>query len=226
MNAPSYAELCLNALPPEKQTAARQAFKDLLEGAPDDSMLSRLLIVLEATAAYGRTIPAEITVALQSGIAELDARLGKFTTVANDADESRLKQLREVLEKQLPAMAASFSLDTHTTAVASLRVAVERLERSVRRLRHVRIGAVSLLMLLAAGLGAGGIVAYFKSDYDIGQRLRRRHDYLLDHGIQMRLSAGDNRTAIVSLEGPGALRGTEWVRDQQGRIVGVQLVYP
>ena len=39
MSETSYVELCLRALPLEKQAAARQAFHDLVDGAPDDTML-------------------------------------------------------------------------------------------------------------------------------------------------------------------------------------------
>jgi hypothetical protein len=226
MPAPSYIELCLQALPAEKQAAARLAFKDLIEGAPDDSMLSRLLIVLEATAVYGKTIPAEITTAAEKILPAIDARLAKLAQAEGDEDERRLKQLRDLLEKHLPAMMPALPVERNGKAIESLRVAVERLERSVRRLRHVRIGAVAALMLLAVAAGAGGMFAYFRDDYNLGQRYRQYYERLSDHGITTKIGTTDGGGLILRIEGKGILKGTDWRRNEQGNVIGVELIYP
>ena len=226
MPGPSYIELCIQALPAEKQAAARLAFRDLIEGAPDDSMLSRLLIVLEATAAYGRTIPVEITTAVEKVLPALDARLAKIARADSDEDERRLKQLRELLEKQLPAMMPKVPVERTAHAIDALRVSVERLERSVRRLRHVRLGAVAALMLLAAVAGAGGIVAYFREDYNLGQRDRKYCEYLDDHNISTKIEAADGGGIIFRVEGKGVLKGTDWLHNEQGYTVGAKFLYP
>lgn len=226
MPASSYVELCLQALPVEKQAAARLAFRDLIEGAPDDSMLSRLLVVLEATAAYGKTIPADITTAAERVLPAIDARLEKLAQMSGDEDERRLKQLRDLLEKHLPAMLPALPVERNAKAIESLRVSVERLERSVRRLRHVRIGAVAALMLIAAAAGAGGMFACFRDDYILGQRYRHYYERLSDHGVTTRIATADGGGLILRIEGKGVLKGTDWRRDEQGNVIGVELIYP
>ena len=226
MNEPTYLELCVNALPPEKQAAARQAFHDLLEGAPDDSMLSRLLIVLEATAAYGRTIPTEMAAMIGQGLARLDERLKQLSRTASEDDERRLAQLRTLLEEQLPNMARALSVEKHTEAIESLRVVVERLVVCVHRMRHARLAVVAALMVLAAGVGVAATVAYFRADYDLGQRSRRHLERMLEHGVSTRLVNGPNGVLILSVDGPAVLHGTDWKRDPQGRVIGVEIFYP
>jgi hypothetical protein len=226
MPALSYIELCLQALPAEKQAAARLAFRDLIEGAPDDSMLSRLLIVLEATATYGKTIPAEITAAAEKVLPAIDARLAKLAQVSGDEDERRLKQVRDLLEKLLTAMMSAPPVGRNANAIEALRVAVERLERGVRRLRHVRIGAVAALMLLAAAGGVGGMVAYFRDDYNLGPRYRLYYERLCEHGVSAKIGATDGGGLVLRIEGKGILKGTDWRRDEQGNVIGVEIVYP
>lgn len=225
-DSPSYIELCIRALPHEKQAAARAAFKDILEGAPDDSMLSRLLIVLEATAAYGKTIPHEISALLTQARTEMDTRLAKIVRASGADDERRLKQLHDLLEKQLPAMAEKLSLEKHTEAIDGTRMAVERLERSVGRLRHVRLGSALAITVFACALGAGGTLAYFKKDYEDGQKAVRLRDWLERRGVTTCVPASDSETFVLRIEGPTVRTGTVWLRDSQGRTTGVQLVYP
>lgn len=226
MAAPSYVELCIQALPPEKQAAARTAFKDLLEGAPDDSMLSRLLIVLEATAAYGKTIPSEIATTIEKILPALDARLAKIAQVAGNEDVSGLKQVRELLEKKLATIIPAVPMERNARAVESLRLSVERLERGVRRLRHLRLGAVALLMLLSAGAGAGGVIAYFRKDYNLGQRNREYFEYLDDHGISTKIESADSGGLVFQVEGRQVLKGTDWLNDEHGHAIGVKFIYP
>jgi hypothetical protein len=173
-------------------------------------MLSRLLIVLEATATYGRTIPVEITTAVEKVLPALDARLAKIAQADSDEDERRLKQLRELLEKQLPAMMPKVPVERTAHAIEALRVSVERLERSVRRLRHVRLGAVVALMLLAAVAGAGGIVAYFREGYNLGQHDRKYYEYLDDHDISTKIEVVHGGGIISRVEGTDVLKGTDW----------------
>jgi hypothetical protein len=226
MPSSSYIELCLQALPAEKQAAARLAFKDLIEGAPDDSMLSRLLIVLEATAAYGKTIPAEITAATERVLPAIEARLAKLAQAAGDEDERRLNQLRGLLEKQLPAMMPVLPVERNAKAVESLHAAIERLGRDVRRLRHVRVSAVAALMLLAVATGSGGTLVYFHGDYDLGQHYRQYYERLAGHGISTQIGTADGGGLILRIEGKGILKGTDWRRDEQGNVIGVELIYP
>lgn len=225
MSDTSYVELCLRALPSEKQAAARQAFHDLVEGAPDDTMLSRLLIVLEATAAYGRTIPAEITASVQTGVAALDARLAKLTA-ANNSHECHGAELRLALDDHLSAMATSLPFDQHRESINAVGLAVERLERSVRRLRHARVAAVAILMLGAAVAGAGAVVGYFRKDYREARQVCEKIDYLAQRGVELRLIDGGNNAIALRIDGPATAPGTDWTRDQKGRITGATIVLP
>lgn len=223
--ADSYIELCLQALPPEKRAAARQAFAELVEGAPDDSLLSRLLIVFEATAAYGRTLPAEITAAVEKVLPSLDARLATLAQATGEDETRRLTQLRDLLASQLPAMTEALRAAQDTDAVEGLRMAVERTERSVRRLRHLRLTAVVMLMVLAMLSGAGGVVLYFREDYVWGRRSLRHLQRLGSHGVHIGAGTDANGALVVRVEGPVSLKA-DWTRDIQKKVTGAELVYP
>lgn len=221
MSEPSYIELCLRSLPPAKQEAARKAFHDLTDGAPDDTMLSRLLIVLEATAAYGRTIPAEIATAMQGGIAALDARLGKVTSTSGVAHMDAA-QLGMIVER-ISSLAESAS--EHRTLVESVRYAIEQVDRNVQRLRHARITAILLLMTAAAVVGAAGAVAHFKPRYEAARRVSDSVDYLAQRGIQLGMAEGENASVIFTVRGPITANGAEWTRDAKGRVTGARIVF-
>lgn len=223
--ADSYIELCLQALPPEKRAAARQAFADVVDGAPDDSLLSRLLIVFEATAAYGRTIPAEITAAVERVLPLVDARLATLAK-ANEEDEARrVTQLRDLIASQLPRIAEALSTDKPTEAIEALRLSVERTERSVKRLRHIRLTVVVAFMILATLGGAGGVILYFREDYVWGQKSLRHLQTLGSHGVYISADTGQSGALVVRIDGPKSMR-SEWVRDIQKQVTGAELTYP
>ena len=222
MSEPSYIELCLRALPLDKQTAAREAFHDLLEGSPDDSMLSRLLIVLEATAAYGRTIPAEIATAVQRGVAALDARLAKLGTV-NGSSGNDVALFRHELKEQFSCVTEP--LREQRQLIESVRFVVEQGNRDVRRLRHARVTAVLLLMGLAAIGGAAGLAAYFKPRYEAARSVNESMEYLARHGIQIELADAGNNAVAFTVTGPVTAKGTDWTRDTKGRITGAQIIF-
>ncbi len=225
MSETSYVELCLRALPPEKQAAARQAFHDLVDGAPGDSVLSRLLIVLEATAAYGRTIPAEISASMQAGVAALDARLAKIGTATGTKDAD-VAEFRAALNDQFSTFAASLPLEQNRESLDAVTLAVERVERGVRRLRHARVTAVLLLMTAAAVAGAGAVVGYFGKEYRTAQHIREPIEYLAQRGVELGLVDGGNNAVILKIAGPATAKGTDWTRDPKGRITGAQIVFP
>lgn len=215
MSEPSYVELCLRALPPEKQSAARQAFHDLVDGAPDDTMLSRLLIVLEATAAYGRTIPAEIAAAMRQGLASLDSRLAKLNGVngvqAYDMD-TQLGRLFEPLTEQRQLL-------------ESVRFAVEQVDRDVQRLRYARLTAVILLMAASAIAGGIGVVSYFKPRYQAAKTVYTAVEDLAARGIHISLSEDEQEAVVFTVQGPGTRAGTDWTHDDKGRVTGAQIVF-
>lgn len=222
MTEPSYIELCLRALPLEKQAAARQAFHDLLEGSPDDSMLSRLLLVFEATAAYGRTIPAEIAAAVQNGIAAMDARLARFDGTTSTREQD-VAPVRAVLDERFVAITAP--LEEHRRSLESVRFAVEHVNRSVHRLRHARVTAVMMLMSVAAIAGAFGVIAYFKPRYEAARSVSESIEYLAQRGIQLELADGGNGTVVFLVTGTPTAKGTDWMLDAKGRVTGAKIVF-
>lgn len=223
MSEASYIELCMRALPPEKQTAARAAFHDLLEGSPDDSMLSRLLIVLEATAAYGRTIPAEITSAVQHGVSALDSRLAKLGTVSGASGREGVEFQRELSEQLRHVFEP---LGEQRLMIESVRHAVEAVNRDVQRLRHARVTAVLLLMIASAVVGAVGVAAYFKPRYVAARSVQASMDYLARRGIQIELADAGNNAVAFTVTGPAtAAKGTDWMRDPKGHVTGAQIVF-
>jgi hypothetical protein len=223
MSEPSYIELCLRAMPPEKQAAARAAFHDLTEGSPDDSMLSRLLIVLEATAAYGRTIPAEITTAMQNGVAALDARLAKLGT-GHDSSGHGVAQFHRELADRFSTVTEP--LGEQRQMIESVRFAVEQVNRDVQRLRHARVTAVLFLMIGSAIVGAAGLAAYFKPRYVEARSVKASMDYLARRGIQIDLADAGNNAVAVIVTGPATIaKGTDWTRDPKGRVTGAQVMF-
>lgn len=223
--ADSYIELCLQAMPPEKRAVARQAFAEVIEGAPDDSLLSRLLIVFEATAAYGRTIPAEITAAVEKVLPLVDARLSTLAKATDEDEARRLAQLKDLLAAQLPAMAETFSADKHAEAIDGLRLSVERTERSVRRLRHIRLTVVTALLIVAMLSGAAGVILYFREEYIWGQRSLTHLQRLGSHGVYIGVETGENGALVVRIEGPKT-RSAEWLRDAEKQTMGAEFIYP
>lgn len=219
-------EQCIQALPVAKQAAAREAFRDLLEGHEDDGTLTRLLIVFEATSAYGRTIPQEMAAVMDKNLQALDQRIGQLSGIVTEAEERRLAQLKAVLQAQLPAMAKALSSDKLASVVETLRVSVDRLERSSRRQRHLRLVVVAAFMLVAAVAAAGGTIAWFRNDYEAGQAARQRFAMLRDYGITLRLTDGGNNALRVTVNGTVSLRDRAWLVNAAQQSVGVEFVVP
>jgi len=215
MSETSYVELCLRALPLEKQAAARQAFHDLVDGAPDDTMLSRLLIVLEATAAYGRTIPAEIAAAMRQGIAGLDSRLAQLNGAQGVQSHDMDAQMARLFEP----------LAEQRQLLESVRFAVEQVERDVQRLRYARLTVVLLLMAASAIAGGIGVVSYFKPRYQAAQSVSEAMDYLAERGVHIQLAEDGQKAVVFTVQGPATRTGTDWMRDAKGRITGAQIVF-
>jgi hypothetical protein len=81
-------------------------------------------------------------------------------------------------------------------------------------------------MLLSAGAGAGGVIAYFRKDYNLGQRNREYFEYLDDHGISTKIESADSGGLVFQVEGRQVLKGTDWLNDEHGHAIGVKFIYP
>ena len=226
MSQLSYIEQCIQALPVAKQAAAREAFRDLLEGREDDGTLTRLLIVFEATAAYGRTIPHEMVTGMDRNLKALDERIGQLAGTVTEADDRRLAQFKTVLQAQLPAMVKTLSSEKLACVVENLRVSVDRLERSSRRQRRLRLAIVAAFMLAAAVAATGGTVAWFQKDYAAGQAARQRFAVLRDYGVTLRLTDGGNQALRVTVNGTIPLHERTWLVNGAQQNVGVEFIVP
>jgi len=220
----SYIEQCVQSLPTAKQAAAREAFRDLLEGREDDGMLTRLLLVFEATAAYASKIPLEMSTVGDRQLRELDERLVQVASMATAADEKRLAQLRGLLQAQLPVMAKELSADKHSGKIEALRVSIDRLERSSQRQRRVRLAVILSFMSLAFAAGGGATIGWFYSDYTAGQTAQHQFAVLGSYGVDLQLADGGNGMLKASLSSHGPVYDRGWFVDDSKRCYGAELI--
>lgn len=217
----SYIEKCIQALPPEKQSAARKAFEELGDG--DLGALSRVLIVLEATTALAKEVPRDLAEVSRRLLDELDARRKQAEQTAAEREKQREERLRALLIQQVPALGRALAVDRVAVQVEQQKAATLRLERSVSRLRHLRVGGVLALMLFSVILvGAGGAAIFWK---DI-QSWRHYTQFLgrLDRaGVSLRLIRQDQGGTVFEIKGP-VYQGTGWIKDANGNMGGVDLV--
>ena len=220
MDQTSYLEQCIQALPLEKQAAARKAFEDFWEG--DDSTFSRLLVVLEATNSFAKGIPKELAEIANRLLAELDQR--KESGAHDDAERQKKmeERFRALLVQQVPVLGRALAVDKLATQLEQQKAATIRLGRSIDRLRHLRVGGVLALMalsvLLVGGLGAAAYwneLRTWRSNACFLQRLGRA-------GIELKLLAQQDGRTVLRVEGP-VYRGTAWRLDEHEKIKGVDL---
>jgi len=226
MATPSYIERCIESLPANKQAAARQAFADLLEGREDDGMLTRLLLVFEATSAYASKIPSDLSLVGDRQLRQLDERLAQVASMATAADETRLAQLRGLLQAQLPAMAKELSTDNLSGKIEGLRVSIDRLERTSRRQRRVRLAVVLSFMALACAAGGGSVIGWFNADYAAGQVAQHKLAVLRSYGVDLQLADAGSQMLKVSLNSHGPVYDRGWFVDDAKRCYGAELIVP
>ena len=220
----SYLEKCIRALPPEKQPAAREAFKAIAENG-DDSLLSKLIVVLEATAAYAATIPQNLTESGSRFLGELDSRLTKQTQSQAELEAGREERLGKLLTAQVPQIGKAISMDKVIAGLQAQTAELGRIERSLVRLRHARVGGLILLMLLGFILGAGSVVGLSWRSYQDGRQADAFVTRLTEAGIAAKIHRTDSGD-LLTISGPQALRGTAWRKDAQGYIIGADFVFP
>lgn len=220
----SYLEKCIQKLPVEKQTAARAAVRDITETG-DDTLISKLLLVFEANAAYAERIPQEMVRFGESFLRELDARQQRTSEEQKKRDADRDARLAEIIREQIPQLGKTLAHDKLVAELKAQTAELGRLERSVARMRRARVGGMLLILLLGATLGAGGLAGIYWQRYAAGERARRFTDRLSAAGITAdAIYEGNN--LHLQLEMPTALRGTAWKKNDAGYIAGVDLIVP
>ncbi|MBI2516000.1 MAG: hypothetical protein HYV95_03715 [Opitutae bacterium] len=220
----SYLEKCVRALPPEKQTTAREAFRAIAENG-DDNLISKLLVTLEATSAYSATIPETLASSGERFLSELDLRLARTVQAQTEQETRREERLRQLLTELVPQLGKSLALDRVAAGLQAQTTELGRVERSLVRLRRARVGGLCLLMALGFLLGAGAVAAYGWREYRDARQAARFVDRLSDVGVVAKIQRSENGEHL-SIEGPAALRGTAWRKDERGYINGADLVFP
>lgn len=220
----SYLEKCIAALPPEKQPAARAAFKDIAEGG-DDSIFSKVLVTLEATSAYSTTIPQALTASGEKLLREFDARANTIARREAESDVEREEKLRQLIAEQVPQLARSLALDRVVAGLEAQTAELGRIERSVARLRRARVYGLLLLMLLGGIIGATAVGGVFWKRYQSAQRAERFVTRLNSAGITMEIRR-NGQYEWLRVEGLPVLSGTTWTKNDRGEIIGAHFRFP
>jgi hypothetical protein len=216
----SYVEKCIQALPPEKQESARQAFLELGEG--DGSAISKLLVVLEANAAFASTIPSEMNRISEKFVRELTEIQARGSKDRAEAEARLTSKLGDIIQRQVPALGKSLAVDRLAAAAGQQKHSLTRLERSINRLRHLRVGGVLALMLLGIVMTDGIIAAIMWNRIQVARGNERFFNRLNRSGIELRLIRQGDGSTLLRIEGP-VYRGTAWRLDKHDKIKGVDL---
>lgn len=220
----SYIEKCIQALPPEKQAAARAAFKDIAEGG-DDSVFSKVLVTLEATSAYAGSLPQAVAASGEHFLREFDARLQAIAAQRTSADEQRDEVLREFLRQQVAALGQTLGGGDFSAEMKAQTAELGRIKSNLSRLRHVRFGGLLFLMLIGAALGGGGHWYFQRSHDEKAQRAAQKLAALESAGIVWDYRATE-QGAQMRIEGPRiAADGVTWRRNAAGQTVGVNILF-
>ncbi|MBI2512507.1 MAG: hypothetical protein HYV96_11040 [Opitutae bacterium] len=220
----SYLEKCIQALPPEKRPAAREALHSISENG-NDSIFAKVLVAFEATSAYADTIPQAIVVSGEKLLREFDTRLERLAAQTSAKSDQRDEMLREFLRQQIPALGKALALDKVEAGLIAQTAELGRFERSLARLRQARVGGLALLMALGFLLGCGAVTGIFWSSYREAQQAQEFVDQLNATGIGASIKRTD-QGELLSITGPHVLRGTAWRKDAQGYIVGADFLFP
>ncbi|MBT5902293.1 MAG: hypothetical protein HOH58_09315 [Opitutaceae bacterium] len=225
MASPSYIEACIAALPNEKQQRAREAFNDILEGRDDDGVLSRLLLVFEATSAFGRELPSELERVLSGQASKWEALLEQNRVQTAETGKNLEASITQTIEDSIPQIGEKLSVAPLSKEVDQLRVGVDRLNRQIHRQRTVRLSVVFGFMLLAAVAGAASVAWWFHDDFRAREQAHRQVRAFEYYGLSLELSGTEDRSLRVHIEGSGAVSSGSWLTSN-GKTHGVQFVVP
>ena len=220
----NYIEACIEALPEPKRAAARNAFHELLSEGNDESLLVRLLLVFEATAAFASAIPSAITSSMQKGAEALDARLHLLADAAHASDEDRQRQFERLAQALTEQRGDSSSLTRIAEGVEAQRVSISRVMSAVNRLRHLRVGVVLATALIAFLGGAALVAAVFQRSYKDAVAYRTFFHSMRARGVDVSVNTRGN-DYMVRVEGHPIRPGTDWIKDASGKIVGAEIYF-
>jgi hypothetical protein len=220
----SYLEKCIRSLPPEKQAAAREAFKAISETG-DDSFLSKLLVTLEATSAYAATIPQDLVSSGEKLLRELDARAIQLAKQNAEDDAQREKRICEIITSQVPQLGKALALDQVAAGLEAQTAELGRIGRTLTRLRHLRVSGLLLLMGLAGFLGAGAVVGLYWSSYHAAERAQNFVSRLNAAGVYLSVKDTESGPHVI-VEGAPVLRGTVWRKNSENFTTGADFYFP
>lgn len=220
----SYLEKCIQALPTEKQAAARAAFKDIAENG-DDSVFSKVLVTLEATSAYSETIPRQLITSGEKLLRDFAALTEGHAQKLTESEAHREEMLRQLIAAQIPQLAKSLALDRIVESLEVQTAELGHVGRGVARLRRARVGGMLLIMALGAVLGAAALGVIFWQPYQAAQRADQFISRLNKLGISMRIVRTE-RGERLRIEGTTLLLGSAWRKDDRGHFIGADLVFP
>lgn len=220
----SYLEQCIDALPAHKQEAARRAWKSFGEG--DDSTFSRMLVLLEATNAMAERIPFQLSEVSRKMQADLDGKCHALQAASKQTISEHADACREIISSQLPIMAKSLAIAEHKDELRRQGATLARLERSIERMRHLRINGLLALLAFGCLATAATIIGCLWTDYHQGKDDSRFLDAMNKAGVDCvieRRAADSSTVKIVLSRLPASSR---WIKDENGNTVGLRLVIP
>ncbi|MFT3784077.1 MAG: hypothetical protein QM790_18885 [Nibricoccus sp.] len=221
----SYTEQLIQKLPATEQAAARAAFKAISETG-DDSSIAKLLVVLRANNEYAASIPKEMVTAGEKLLRDFDARLAQQTKQQAEAEAEREKHLHEVISSQVPQLGKQLALDRVASGVEAQTAELNRINRSLSRLRHLRVSGLLLLMGLSVAVGAGSVVGLYWKSYHEAERALNFVSRFSDAGVGLSIKGLEGGGVHITLEGPPVLRGTTWRNDADKHTIGADFYFP
>ena len=147
----TYWDACIACLPAEKRALAERAYQEIASGG-ENGLFPKVLLLLEAHAAYTNTIPARITEAAEGAVSQMrelaQSNTGNGGLCAEDMD----KLIKAVRESSRPdavqAAKAALSENVH---------GIRQLNQQISRLRNFRVGMALFLMCLTATATTGAL---------------------------------------------------------------------
>jgi len=220
----SYLDQCIDALPVNKQEAARRAWKSFGDG--DDSTFSKMLVLLEATNAMAERVPRQLSEISRKLQADLDGKCHALQAAAKQSTSEHADACREIITSQLPILAKSLGMEAHRDELRRQGAILERLERGVERMRHLRVHGLIALLAFGCLATATTIVGSFWTDYHHGKADSHFLKAINMAGVNCvieRRTAESSTLRIVLDRVPASSR---WIKDENGSTVGLRLVIP
>jgi hypothetical protein len=114
-------------------------------------------------------------------------------------------------------------LDKTNALLTAQAAELGRIERSLVRLRQVRVGGLLLVLVLGALLGSGAVAGVFWHRYAQAQRAQRFIARMDSLGIDAEITPA-GADVRFTIKCPYAIKGTGWRKNDQGYIAGADFV--